>query len=117
MKIPFSADLVPGVGVFFTLEAHTPEFQKISGVSYRLIVTEKSFEKFKSKVLDKDVEWKDLVQIIDVPDGIPGTWQSNKSKVKSYEGGKPKRNRPSSRRRPTKRRRSRRNVNRKTKKN
>lgn len=117
LPIPFTAfNGRPGV-VIIWLEGSVSAFSRISGHGDRLYVTEESFEKFKSNVLDKEgVEWKGFSHVTNVPN-VPGTWQSNKSIVDSYEGGKPKRNRPSSRRRPTKRRRSRRNVNRKTKKN
>jgi hypothetical protein len=90
-----------------------------------LSVTVSSFEHFKQQVLDKNVEWKKAEMRIMgddqkeqyVEEDLPGTWESNKGIVDSYNGGKSKRNRISSRRRPTKRRRSRRNLNRKTKKN
>lgn len=99
-------------------------FLEDPGFGNLLSVTEDSFNKFKSEVLDKNVEWTGAERrIIEdrkvkfVYENIPGTWRRNDDKVNSIKGGKPKRNRLSSRRKPTKRRRSRRNLNRKTKKN
>ena len=79
-----------------------------------LHITPASFEYFKNSVLNKNVPWKNVV----VPRvvSIPGTWQSKNSSV-GGSSRKPKRNRLSTRRKLNKRRRSRRNVNRKNKKN
>ena len=82
-----------------------------------LHITPASFEYFKEKILDKNVPWNPVVAHTV---SIPGTWQSNDNIVESYTDGgsrKPKRNRLSTRRKLNKRHRSRRNVNRKNKKN
>ena len=80
-------------------------------------VTKQSFEDFKSRVLDKNVEWTNATIMPDNVDvNIPGTWRSDEDIVTSYQGGKPKHNRRFTHRKPTKRRRSRR-VYRKPKKN
>ena len=82
-----------------------------------LHITPASFEYFKEKILDKNVPWN---QVVAHTVSIPGTWQSNNNIVASYDRGgsrKPKRNRLSTRRKLNKRHRSRRNVNRKNKKN
>ena len=100
----------------------SPEFAKVNPTGYgiALPIVASSFEYFKENVLNnnQNVSWKALV--VPKSDSIPGTWQSNDNIVESYDGGgsrKPKRNRLSTRRKLNKRRRSRRNVNRKNKKN
>ncbi len=91
--------------------------EAIKGNGKMMHVTKQSFEDFKSRVLDKNVEWTNATIMPDnVNVNIPGTWQSDEDIVRSYEGGKPKHNRRTTHRKPTKRRRSRR-VYRKPKKN
>ena len=104
---------------FIQLSEYSPEIAKVYSDSKgrELHITPASFESFKEKILDKNVPWNPVVAHTV---SIPGTWQSNNNIVASYDGGssrKPKRNRLSTRRKLNKRRRSRRNVNRKNKKN
>ena len=104
---------------FIQLSKYSPEIAKVYSDSKgrELHITPESFESFKEKILDKNVPWNPVVAHTV---SIPGTWQSNNNIVASYYIGgsrKPKRNRLSTRRKLNKRRRSRRNVNRKNKKN
>jgi hypothetical protein len=88
-----------------------------------LHVTKQSFEDFKSRVLDKNVEWTNATIMPDKRNvTVPGKWirvitgderpEVFDGATKGYYGGSRKHNH----RKPTKRRRSRR-VYRKTKKN
>lgn len=87
------------------------EIHKVDGGNgYLFYVTPKSFQDFKSRVFDKNVQWNAVLsskkEVL-----IPGTWSPNQANV-----GGIRRARSSKSSKPTKRRRSRR-VYRKTKKN
>lgn len=97
--------------VMFTFTGATQLIRQLSNVGNggMFHVTKDSFNDFKSRVLDKNVEWKAVMPSKTVL--IPGTWSSKQATV-----GGIRRARSSKSSKPTKRRRSRR-VYRKPKKN